>query len=151
MWTQICTKSLPVVAVVNKSQEPRTRGPVFWDNAFGVFEGGVVPSEVPWKAAAAALDAKWTAECGRNLTRDNLHFLACKAFRYRNRPTTMYYTACTSRPMAHITRGCKCSSRKMTSFVKRRWREIQIGKANKATASAYFSGNLPFCYDDDDL
>ena len=35
------------------------------------------------------LNMKWTSACGRLLTEENLHCLACKAFRKNNLPETM--------------------------------------------------------------
>merc|ERR1719219_2222190 len=85
---QVWTLSLPVVVIVHGNQEPQALATITWDNAFA--EWGrrpfVVPDKVPWSKMAAALNMKWTAACGttRNLTEENLYYLACKAFRNNN-------------------------------------------------------------------
>jgi len=85
---QVWTLSLPVVVIVHGNQEPQALATITWDNAFA--EWGrrpfVVPDKVSWAKMAAALNMKWTAACGttRNLTEENLYYLACKAFRNNN-------------------------------------------------------------------
>lgn len=85
---QLWTLSLPVVVIVHGNQEPQALATVTWDNAFA--EWGrrpfVVPDTVSWRQAGAALNMKWKASCGSELTDDNLYFLACKAFRDNNLP-----------------------------------------------------------------
>lgn len=83
---QLWTLSLPVVVIVHGNQEPQALATVTWDNAFA--EWGrrpfVVPDKVTWAQAGGALNMKWKAACGSDLTDDNLYFLACKAFRNNN-------------------------------------------------------------------
>jgi STAT protein, DNA binding domain. len=76
--------SLPVVVIVHGNQEPHAWATVTWDNAFA--EPGRIPFAVPdkvaWCQVADALNMKFKAATGRELTAENLRFLAEKAFRY---------------------------------------------------------------------
>ncbi|KAK9870367.1 hypothetical protein WA026_007935 [Henosepilachna vigintioctopunctata] len=80
---QVWTLSLPVVVIVHGNQEPHAWATVTWDNAFS--ESGRVPFAVPdkvvWSKIAETLSVKFRAATGRQLTDDNLRFLAEKAFR----------------------------------------------------------------------
>uniref|UniRef100_A0A6M2DHU1 Signal transducer and activator of transcription n=1 Tax=Xenopsylla cheopis TaxID=163159 RepID=A0A6M2DHU1_XENCH len=86
---QVWTLSLPVVVIVHGNQEPHAWATVTWDNAFA--EPGRVPFAVPekvqWKFVAEALNVKFRAATGRQLTDDNLRFLAEKAFRALQGPS----------------------------------------------------------------
>jgi len=88
---QLWTLSLPVVVIVHGNQEPQALATVTWDNAFA--EWGrrpfVVPDKVTWGRVGEALNMKWKAACGAPLTDQNLHYLACKAFRNNNLPQSM--------------------------------------------------------------
>merc|ERR1712018_394743 len=85
---QLWARSLPVVVIVHGNQEPQALATVTWDNAFA--EWGrrpfAVPDKVTWGQVSNALNMKWTAACGGNLTEENLYYLACKAFRNNNLP-----------------------------------------------------------------
>jgi signal transducer and activator of transcription 5B len=80
---QVWTLSLPVVVIVHGNQEPHAWATVTWDNAFA--EAGrapfAVPDKVAWHLVAEALNMKFKAATGRNLTEENLRFLGEKAFR----------------------------------------------------------------------
>jgi len=80
---QVWTLSLPVVVIVHGNQEPHAWATVTWDNAFA--EPGRIPFAVPdkvaWCQVAEALNMKFKAATGRELTAENLRFLAEKAFR----------------------------------------------------------------------
>ncbi|RWS25719.1 signal transducer and activator of transcription 5B-like protein [Leptotrombidium deliense] len=80
---QVWTLSLPVVVIVHGNQEPHAWATVTWDNAFA--EPGrvpfVVPDKVSWIRVGEVLNMKFKAAVGRELTIDNLRFLAGKAFR----------------------------------------------------------------------
>lgn len=80
---QVWTLSLPVVVIVHGNQEPHAWATVTWDNAFA--EPGRVPFQVPekvkWYQMAEVLSTKFKATTGRELSEDNLRFLAGKAFR----------------------------------------------------------------------
>merc|ERR1711971_352081 len=88
---QLWTLSLPVVVIVHGNQEPQALATVTWDNAFA--EWGrrpfVVPDKVTWGRVGEALNMKWKSACGAPLTDQNLHYLACKAFRNNNLPQSM--------------------------------------------------------------
>lgn len=88
---QLWTLSLPVVVIVHGNQEPQALATVTWDNAFA--EWGrrpfAVPDKVTWGQVSNALNMKWTAACGSNLTDENLYYLACKAFRNNNLPQNL--------------------------------------------------------------
>ncbi len=74
--------SLPVVVIVHGSQEPQSWATITWDNAFA--EIGripfIVPGIVPWNRLAEALNTKFRASTDRQLSPENLHFLAEKIF-----------------------------------------------------------------------
>ena len=80
---QIWSLSLPVVVIVHGNQEPAALATVTWDNAFAQWGRApfVVPDKVTWAQAGDALNMKWKASCGRDLSEENLYYLACKAFR----------------------------------------------------------------------
>ncbi|XP_023221755.1 signal transducer and activator of transcription 5B-like [Centruroides sculpturatus] len=90
---QVWTLSLPVVVIVHGNQEPHAWATVTWDNAFAepvyrntsTFHQGRVPFQVPekvkWYQMAEVLSTKFKATTGRELSEDNLRFLAGKAFR----------------------------------------------------------------------
>ena len=91
---QVWTLSLPVVVIVHGNQEPQALATITWDNAFAEqcrppFR---VPDKVPWSAMASALNMKWTSQCGtsKGLTDENIHYLACKAFRNPDLPRDMF-------------------------------------------------------------
>ena len=46
----------------------------------------VVPDKMTWAQVGNALNMKWKAACGRDLSEENLYYLACKAFRDNNLP-----------------------------------------------------------------
>jgi signal transducer and activator of transcription 5B len=79
----VWTLSRPVVVIVHSNQEPRSWATITWDNA--TTEIGrvpfVVPDKVPWNRLAETLNMKIRASTGRQLTADNLHFLAEKSFK----------------------------------------------------------------------
>ena len=81
--SQIWSLSLPVVVIVHGNQEPAALATVTWDNAFAQWGRApfVVPDKVTWAQAGDALNMKWKASCGRDLSEENLYYLACKAFR----------------------------------------------------------------------
>ena len=66
------------------NQEPAALATVTWDNAFAQWGRApfVVPDKVTWAQAGDALNMKWKAACGRDLSEENLYYLACKAFRW---------------------------------------------------------------------
>jgi len=88
---QLWCLSLPVVVIVHGNQEHQALATVTWDNAFS--EWGrrpfVVPEKVSWGRVGEALNMKWKSACGAPLTDQNLHYLACKAFRNNNLPQSM--------------------------------------------------------------
>lgn len=75
--------SLPVVVIVHGNQEPQSWATITWDNAFAEINRTpfVVPDKVPWNRLADALNMKFRASTGRNLTPENLHFLCEKVFK----------------------------------------------------------------------
>ena len=85
LWFKVWTLSLPVVVIVHGNQEPQALATITWDNAFAEWGRAPfrVPEKVSWARMASALNMKWTSQCGttRNLTEDNIYYLACKAFR----------------------------------------------------------------------
>jgi len=83
---QLWTMSLPVVVIVHGNQEPQALATVVWDNAFGDWgrKPFVVPDKVTWGQVGRALSMKWAHACGKDLSEDNLYYLACKAFRNNN-------------------------------------------------------------------
>merc|ERR1712119_172993 len=80
---QLWTLSLPVVVIVHGNQEPQALATVTWDNAFA--QWGRLPFQVPdkvsWARLAETLNTKWSSQCGRGLSEDNLYCLACKVMR----------------------------------------------------------------------
>merc|ERR1719219_1297861 len=80
---QVWTLSLPVVVTVHGNQEPQALATITWDNAFA--QWGRLPFKVPdkvsWARLAETLNIKWSSQCGRGLTEDNLYCLACKVMR----------------------------------------------------------------------
>ena len=79
-------------------QEPHAWATILWDNAFAEWgrQPFLVPEKVPWLQVcksdlaftktvvlqvASTLNMKFKASCGRQLTEENLKFLAGKAFR----------------------------------------------------------------------
>ncbi|XP_077993966.1 signal transducer and activator of transcription 5B-like isoform X2 [Glandiceps talaboti] len=83
---QVRTLSLPVVVIVHGNQESNASATILWDNAFA--EPGRVPfvvqDKVPWQQLAGALNTKFSNACGRQLTQQNLQYLAVKAFDSHN-------------------------------------------------------------------
>ncbi|XP_009326555.1 PREDICTED: signal transducer and activator of transcription 5B-like [Pygoscelis adeliae] len=81
---QVKTLSLPVVVIVQGSQDNNATATVLWDNAFA--EPGRVPFAVPdkvqWPQLCEALNMIFKAEVqsSRGLTKENLVFLAQKLF-----------------------------------------------------------------------
>lgn len=92
--------SLPVVVIVHGNQEPQSWATITWDNAFAEInrQPFAVPDkvyslnlkvkenltnifQVPWNRLAEALNMKFRASTGRNLTPENLHFLCEKGFK----------------------------------------------------------------------
>lgn len=75
--------SLPVVVIVHGNQEPQSWATITWDNAFAEINRTpfVVPDKVPWPRLGDALNMKFRASTGRQLTADNLHFLGEKVFK----------------------------------------------------------------------
>ena len=75
-----------MVVIVHGNQEPAALATVTWDNAFAQWGRApfVVPDKVTWAQAGDALNMKWKAACGRDLSEENLYYLACKAFRLAN-------------------------------------------------------------------
>jgi len=75
--------SLPVVVIVHGNQEPQSWATITWDNAFAEINRTpfVVPDKVPWPRLGDALNMKFRASTGRQLTPDNLHFLGEKVFK----------------------------------------------------------------------
>lgn len=65
------------------NQEPRACATISWDNAFGQPGRSLfnVPEEVPWKYMSEVLNMKFILATGRGLTKENLTYLAEKAFR----------------------------------------------------------------------
>jgi len=49
----------------------------------GKVEGKQPPEEVSWSKLSEALNIMWSSHCGsdRSLTKENMHYLACRAFR----------------------------------------------------------------------
>ena len=80
---QVWTLSLPVVVTVHGNQEPQALATITWDNAFAQWGRlpFLVPDKVSWTRLAETLNMRWSALCGRGLTRDNLYCLACKVMR----------------------------------------------------------------------
>ncbi|RWS07662.1 signal transducer and activator of transcription 5B-like protein [Dinothrombium tinctorium] len=80
---QVWTLSLPVVVIVHGNQEPHAWATVTWDNAFAESNRipFAVPDKVTWQRVGDVLNMKFKAAVGRELTSDNLRFLAGKAFR----------------------------------------------------------------------
>ena len=72
-----------MVVIVHGNQEPAALATVTWDNAFAQWGRApfVVPDKVTWAQAGDALNMKWKAACGGDLSEENLYYLACKAFR----------------------------------------------------------------------
>lgn len=83
---QLWTFSLPVVVIVHGNQEPQALATVVWDNGFAEWgrRAFYVPDKVSWGQAGQVLNMKWASACGRELTEDNLYYLACKALRNNN-------------------------------------------------------------------
>jgi len=85
---QVWTLSLPVVTTVHGNQEPQALATITWDNAFA--QWGRLPFQVPdkvsWARLAETLNIKWSSQCGRGLTGDNLYCLACKVMRNSSLP-----------------------------------------------------------------
>lgn len=71
--------SVPVVVIVNVSQEPLSWATIVWDNAFSEINRipFAVVDEVPWSKMAEMLNMKFHSLTGRGLTEENLSFL-CK-------------------------------------------------------------------------
>jgi len=80
---QMWTLSTPVVVIVHGVQEPLALATVTWDNAFAkpIRRPFFVEDKVTWGQVSEALNMKWISACGGPLTTENLHYLACKAFR----------------------------------------------------------------------
>jgi len=102
---QVCAPSLPVVVIVHGNQEPHAWATILWDNAFAEWgrQPFLVPEKVPWLQVANTLNMKFKASCGRQLTEENLKFLAGKAFSFRN----MGYNADCSNLMITWSQFCK--------------------------------------------
>nr|CAB3266641.1 STAT-b protein [Phallusia mammillata] len=86
------TTSLPVVVIVNVSQECNARGTVLWDNAFSA-KGRIpfhIPDKVPWCKLIDTLDCKWKHEChsSKGLTPQAKQYLAYKVFRQNIPPNS---------------------------------------------------------------
>lgn len=79
---QVWTLSLPTVVTVHGNQECNALATVLWDNQFA--EPGrtpfAIPDSVPWSEMAELLNGKFSANTGRGLTPENLHYLANKVF-----------------------------------------------------------------------
>lgn len=73
---------MPVVVIVNVSQEPLSWATIVWDNAFSEINRipFAVVDEVPWSKMAETLNMKFHSLTGRGLTEENLSFL-CKWYR----------------------------------------------------------------------
>lgn len=71
--------SVPVVVIVNVSQEPLSWATILWDNAFSEINRipFAVVDEVPWSKMAETLNMKFYSLTGRGLTEESLSFL-CK-------------------------------------------------------------------------
>jgi len=80
---QIWTLSTPVVLISHDIQKPHALATVTWDNAFAkpIRRPFYVEDNVTWGQVSEALNMKWISACGGPLTKENLHYLACKAFR----------------------------------------------------------------------
>ena len=59
-----------MVVIVHGNQEPAALATVTWDNAFAQWGRApfVVPDKVTWAQAGEALNMKWKASCGRDLS-----------------------------------------------------------------------------------
>ncbi|XP_055526067.1 signal transducer and transcription activator isoform X2 [Wyeomyia smithii] len=79
----VWTISLPVVVIVHGNQEPQSWATITWDNAFADINRVPfqVPDKVSWNLLAEALNTKFRASTGRQMTPENMHFLCEKAFR----------------------------------------------------------------------
>nr|XP_006814943.1 PREDICTED: signal transducer and activator of transcription 5B isoform X3 [Saccoglossus kowalevskii] len=79
---QVRTLSLPVVVIVHGNQESNASATILWDNSFA--EPGRIPfivqEKVHWTRLSQALNRKFSQACGRQLTPQNLKYLAVKAF-----------------------------------------------------------------------
>merc|ERR1719336_2607590 len=84
-WT-LRTMSLPVIINVHGTQELQSRATILWDNGLSLSgrKPFQVDEEVSWQRLGEVLSRYWKAECGGELTEENLHFLACKALRNDN-------------------------------------------------------------------
>lgn len=84
--------SVPVVVIVNVSQEPLSWATIVWDNAFSEINRipFAVVDEVPWSKMAETLNMKFHSLTGRGLTEENLSFL-CKWYRLHLRYILKYY------------------------------------------------------------
>ena len=108
---QVVAPSLPVVVIVHGNQEPHAWATILWDNAFAEYgrisfvvpekvgrisslSATVLPAtyvqlrnkydchlQVPWYQLAETLNMKFKSSCERELTPENLRFLAGKLFR----------------------------------------------------------------------
>lgn len=78
--------SLPVTVIVHGNQEPHAWATITWDNAFADPERKpfVVPDKVYWGKVATALNLKFTAVTGRQLSADNIKYLAEKLFKMKS-------------------------------------------------------------------
>jgi signal transducer and activator of transcription 5B len=74
--------SNPIVVIVHGNQETNALACIFWDNSFAQYDRVpfVVADSVKWKDFAYALSYKFYSGTGRELTQENLHFLAEKFY-----------------------------------------------------------------------
>lgn len=75
--------SYPFVVIVNVNQKDKAAATIFWDNSFGEYNRVpfFAPDQVSWEALSEALKKYFLSTTCRELSQENLHFLAEKIFK----------------------------------------------------------------------